>query len=97
MSGSINKDTSILQLLHSLIIFCIIYLFLSFNFTISKPPSVVISNLFSGTKHTLSGLASKAIFNISSVGAISKFKGNSIDFFKFLISLSDICLLSSLR
>ena len=38
-----------------------------------------------------------AMFNISLVGAISKFKGIFNFFTIFLISMSDICLLSSLK
>ena len=41
----------------------------------SRPPYVVLSSLFSGTKQTALGMSSVAIFCISSVAAISKLTG----------------------
>ena len=69
--GSINKATLILFFFkHNIIFFrCWVFLF-KFN-----PPSVVISDLFSGTIHTKLGLCLIAILSISFVGAISKLIG----------------------
>ena len=50
----------------------------------SKPPSVVRSSRFSGTKQTACGLNFKAISCISVVAAISKFSGT----FRLSISLT---------
>ena len=62
-----------------------------------KPPSVVISFLFSGTKQIKFGLFFNAIAKISLFNDISRF----VKIFLFLqiltTSLSFICLLSSLK
>ena len=62
-----------------------------------RPPSVVISILFSGTKQTKFGLFFKAIFNIDPFAAISKFNGIFLLFAILYKSLSLICRLSSLK
>ena len=91
--GSINKVTLIFFFFNFLIKFFKKCLFL-FKF---NPPSVVISDLFSGTKQINSGLYFKAIVSISFVGAISIFKGICNFFLIFFKSMSLICLLSSLK
>ena len=63
----------------------------------SRPPSVVLSSLFSGTKQTALGMSSVAIFCISSVAAISKLTGRWDSLVILLTSESIMCLLSSLR
>jgi len=93
MSGSIKKLTSIF--------------FASKGFTnsialsscpsTSKPPSVVNSCLFSGTRQTACGLIRSAISCISSVIAISKFRRVLGSILIASTSASLICRLSSLR
>ena len=67
------------------------------SFKTSKPPSVVRSSLFSGTRHTAWGLCLSAIFCISSVAAISKFNGMFKAAINPSISSSRIWRRSSLR
>ena len=62
-----------------------------------RPPSVVISFLFSGTIQINFGLILLAIFIISSVSAISRLIGILEYFFNSKRSLSFMCLLSSLK
>ena len=67
--GLMNKLVLIFLLANLEIIFLILYLFF-FKF---KPPSVVISFLFSGTIQTKSGFNLSAVFTISEFVEISKF------------------------
>ena len=61
----------------------------------SRPPSVVLSNLFSGTIQTVSGVCLKAISNISLVAAISNVIGFCITSVNRTRSKSEICRRSS--
>ena len=63
----------------------------------SKPPSVVTSSRFSGTRQHAFGCTRSAMAIISSLAAISKFSGASIDSFNRKISASRIWRRSSRR
>ena len=63
----------------------------------SRPPSVVRSVRFSGTRHAACGFTSSAMSSIRSVAAISKFSGFDIAAFRRRMSSSRIWRRSSRR
>ena len=91
--GLTKRLVLIFNLLNFFIIFCILVLFL----IKSKPPSVVISFLFSGTIQIKLGFILIAFLTIFEFVEISKFTSNPFIEHILLASASLICLLSSLK